>query len=157
MTKAKIVLLSISVIVLTVSLSLWTKQAQAEWSLEEQLIRETIQTYFDIYYQSYSNLKVEDFGYLVENTTQGYSFFASEFDKRDIEIYHAKLHRLRYQNFEYFLDFEDISTVDKNTQIISVTVTVGHDVVYEVSAPRVSSFRYFLFRTLGSPFLCPGA
>lgn len=140
-TTIRIALLSILLIILLASLSFLAEQAQAEWSLDEQLIRETIQTYFDLYYRSYSTLNVEDFGFLVEESTQGRTFFAFESDKRDIEVYHAKLHRLRYLNYEYFLDIVYISTLDKNTQTISVTVIEGHDVVYEISAPHVSSLR----------------
>jgi hypothetical protein len=83
---------------LAILFSFWTEHAQAEWSVDEQLIRETIQTYFDIYYRSYSTLKVEDFGYLVEESSQGNIFVASESDKRELEIYHAKLHQLGYLN-----------------------------------------------------------
>ena len=37
------------------------------------------------------------------------TFLSSEVDKLEIELHHAKLCRLRYVEYEYFLDFKDIS------------------------------------------------
>jgi hypothetical protein len=64
----------------------------------------------------------------------------SEQDKLEVELYNAEIHRLRYVKYEFSLEFEDM-LVDATTQTAVIVVVEGHDVVFEVSAPKVSSMR----------------
>jgi hypothetical protein len=64
----------------------------------------------------------------------------------NIEIQHAKLNKLGYAEYKYFLDFTEI-LVDASSQTATVSLLEGHDVVFEISKeisqsqPVVSTMR----------------
>lgn len=107
---------------------------------EEELVKTTVQAYFEARYRTFSTLQLEDFSKIVDGTAEGNSFWDPELDKLNIEIYHAKLHHLRYVQYEYFLDFRKV-TIDTSAQLATVSVVEGHDVIFEASAPVVSNMR----------------
>jgi len=142
---------STMLIVLTVIIGTWTVQAQAiKLSsidyIEQEQIKETVKAYFEMRYRSFNTLKLEDLWILIDSSSQGNYFLRSESDKLEIELHHAKLNRLRYLQYEYFLVFNDISIDLVNHEAI-VSVIEGHDVIFEISKeisisdPLVSSMR----------------
>jgi len=118
-------------------ISTWTFQARAIHlvsidPIEQEQIKDTVKAYFDIRYRSFNTLELEDFGTLVDRSSQGNIFLRSESDKLEIELRHAKLNHLRYLQYKYFLDFKDIS-LDSHKEIVTITVLEGHDVEFEIS------------------------
>ncbi len=107
---------------------------------EREIVKITVQVYFETRYRTFSRLKLEDFSKLVDITSEGKSFWDQELDKLNIEIYHAKLYHLRFVQYEYFLDFREVM-IDTSTQLATVSVVEGHDVIFEASAPVVSKMR----------------
>ncbi|MBN1148415.1 MAG: amidase domain-containing protein, partial [Anaerolineales bacterium] len=91
-------------------------------------------------YSSISTLQLGNFNGLIDESLDGNTFLRSELDKLDIEIAHAKLHGLKYSQYKYFLDFREIS-IDTLSQTANVSVVEGHDVVFEITDPVVSSMR----------------
>lgn len=145
MTKTLRKTFTLAIILFFTTLGVWISQAQADRleivdPVEKEQITETINAYFDARYRSFNALKLEDFGELVEGSYEGKAFLNSELEKLGIEIYHAKLFGLRYLEYRYFLDFREIH-IDQLSQTASVLVVEGHDVVFEVSEPIVSSMR----------------
>ncbi len=63
-----------------------------------------------------------------------------EFDKLDLEVYKASVFQLKYQSYQYFLDFTDIK-IDSSINTATVGLTEGCDIVFEVSSPSVSQMR----------------
>lgn len=101
-------------------------------STEEEKIREVIQNYFEKRYRSRQVNQIEDFREFMDGSSQADAFLKSETDKLAIEIYNAKVHHLGYTQYEFTLDFNNIS-IDKNHQTATVLLTEGHDVVFEIS------------------------
>ena len=95
-------------------------------------IQETIQAYFDLRYRSHNTLQLEDFSPLVDNN-YGDAFLQSETDKLSIELRHAQIYQLRYVEYNFSLDFTEIS-IDTTTQTATASVIEGHDVVFEIVA-----------------------
>lgn len=111
-----------------------------EYDTEKEMVKSTVQSYFEARYRTFSNLQLEDFSKMVDIATEGKTFWEPESDKLNVEIYHAKLHHLRYVQYEYFLDFREV-TIDASSLSTTVYLVEGHDVVFEVSAPVVSNMR----------------
>jgi hypothetical protein len=63
-----------------------------------------------------------------------------EFEKLDLEIYHASVFQLRYQSYQYYLEFRNIE-IDPSTNAAKAEVIEDCDVVFEISAPSVSKMR----------------
>jgi hypothetical protein len=99
---------------------------------EENAIREVVQSYFDQRYSSRAVNQIKDFHGLTDGSAQAESFLKSETDKLEIEIHNAKLHYLGYTQYKFTLDFNDI-WIDRDNQTATVSVTEGHDVVFELS------------------------
>ena len=143
MTKPRI-LVVITIILLVL---LGTRPSEAIANLidlenftESEMVKTTVQAYFEARYRTFSTLQLEDFSKMVDRAAEGKSFWESELDKLNIEIYHAKLYHLGYVQYKYFLDFRNV-TIDMSTQSATVSLVVGHDVVFEASAPVVSNMR----------------
>jgi len=123
-----------------------TERVRIENLGEEEKIRTLIQNYFDKRYQSRKINHAGDFSELTDESFQAYAFIKAETDKLEIEIYNAKLHHLGYTQYKYTLNFLDIS-IDKQNQRATVSLTEGHDVVFEISEmisrtePVISSMR----------------
>ena len=99
---------------------------------EEDAVQEAIKMYFDQRYRSRAANQIEDFRGLTDGSAEAESFLKSESDKLEIEIHNAKLHHLSYTQYKFSLDFNDIS-FDKANQSATVSLTEGHDVVFEIS------------------------
>jgi len=99
-----------------------------------------IENYFTVRYKTIQDLELKDFSSMIADTTKGNSFFKAENEKLEIEIYHGKIYQLGYLDFEFFLDFEKIS-ISRDGMTAIVDVIEGHDVVFEISAPQISSMR----------------
>lgn len=114
--------------------------------IEENAIREVVQIYFDQRYSSRAVNQIKDIGGLTDGSPQAESFLKSETDKLEIEIHNAKLHFLGYTQYKFTLNFSDI-WIDRDNQTATVSVTEGHDVVFEISEmiyktePLVSKMR----------------
>jgi len=115
-------------------------------AVEQSEIKGAIESYFENRYRALSILKLEEFQSLTDQSPEGEAFLNAEMDKLEIEIQHAKNNQLRYSQYEFFLRFDDIS-IDRITQMSTVSVVEGHDVVFEISEkispaePIVSSMR----------------
>ena len=113
---------------------------------EKAEIQSVIEQYFDARYRSFGSLDLEDLSPMMENSPQSSSFLNSESDKLKIEIQHAKLNKLGYAEYKYFLDFTEI-LVDASSQTATASIFEGHDVVFEISKeisplqPVVSTMR----------------
>lgn len=115
-------------------------------SAEQNAIKITLESYFESRYRSLSTLQLESVESLVDKSSEGSAFLRSESDKLEVEIQHAKLNRLGYARYEFFLDFKDVF-VDATNQMAAVSVIEGHDVVLKIfeeiseTQPVVSSMR----------------
>lgn len=113
---------------------------------EKNEIQRAIEHYFDARYQSFSSLQLEDLSSMTDNSPQSNSFLDSESDKLKIEIQHAKLNKLGYAENKFFLVFTEI-LIDTSSQMATVNLLEGHDVVFEISKelsqsqPIVSTMR----------------
>ena len=101
-------------------------------STEEEGIKNIIQEYFEIRYRAFNTLQLDGFGNLISNQPEANAFLGAELGKLAVEIKHAELNHLRYMNYVFFLDYKNI-TVDNSTQTATVSLSIRHDVVYEVS------------------------
>lgn len=105
---------------------------------EQQVLKAIVQSYIEVRYRAISVLDSEDFkqnsfGNLISETPKSAEFLREEMGKLAVEVKHAKLDHLRYVNYKVFLDFRSI-TVDPSTQIATIVVSEGNQVVYEISA-----------------------
>lgn len=141
---------SMVIIFLTI-VGAWTVQVQAvqlgsDYVSEQSKIKDVVHTYFELRYRSHNTLQLEDFGALVVDSPKGISFLHFEKDKLEIELHHAKLNDLKYVEYDYFLDFNNIS-LNPKTESATALVIEGHDVEFEISRklsakkPIVSSMR----------------
>lgn len=116
-------------------------------SAEEKEIKKVVESYFEIRYRSLSTLQPEDFKNMTKNfPTRSSALPFTELDKLEVEIQHAKQYHLRYSQYKYFLDFQEIS-IDPLSLSATISVVEGHDVVFEISeeiaktTPIISSMR----------------
>lgn len=124
---------------------IWAVHAGAQYlgdrvSQERELIKKTIEDYFDSRYKNHSTLRVEGLDKYVRKSDKGNGFLQAEKEKLEVEFHNAEINRLKYVDYKIFLDIQDI-TVDLAAQTASVSLLEGHDVVFEISAPKVSSLR----------------
>lgn len=112
------------------------KQVQSDARLtDEEKIKNTIDTYFKLRYESRKLLKPLDFSFLMADTPQAQEWDQRERDKREIELYNAALYRLNYLKYDYFIDYKDIELKDGRA---NVWLSESHEVVFEAIAPQVS-------------------
>jgi len=110
-------------------------------SMDEKEIERVINHYFESRYHSLQVLNQEDISLLIDqDSSETQRFWRKEFDKIEIDIMHAKLYHLRYVSYIFYLNFKDIS-LDPSGNMASVTVVEGHDVIFEISNPNISSMR----------------
>lgn len=146
-------ILRLSITAITTALSIIFLQVQTQMSglastnsADQDAIQSTVERYFENRYRALSNLQLEGFENLTEQSAKGDTFLRAELDKLEIEIQHAKYHQLRYSHYEFFLNFKSIS-INTFTQMATVSVVEGHDVVFEISEaispadPTISSLR----------------
>lgn len=135
--KKKRISWKLSLFVILVILSCLTKNADVarafiENFAEEAKIQKVIRDYFDKRYQSRHANQVEDFRPLLDNSPQANSFLELETYKLEMEIYNAKIHHLKYTQYEYTLDFNDF-VYDQDDQRATVHLAEGYNVVFEIS------------------------
>lgn len=146
MTKFRILALASISLFLFVILVSWTTQVSSSGYLSDventeelETIKATVQAYFDARYRTFSTFQLENFRKLIYEKDSN-SSWKSETDKLNVEIYHAQLYNLRYEQYEYFLNFLEIA-VGPDSESANLSVAEGHDVVFEVSEPVVSKMR----------------
>ena len=143
-TLKRCVVFLISFVLIWASLSPHTATAssmeQQVDSVEENAIKTTIDEYIKLKYEALHTITPQDYSNLVSDAPEAESYLRSELDKQEIEIHHARLNQLRYVQYEYFLDYKQI-TIDQLSNTATVSVTEGHDVVFEISDPIVSTMR----------------
>lgn len=130
-------------LVIILTLGIFSAKAQQEKDdLENQNeeIKTVVHNYFETRYQSFSTLELQNIKDLYDNSIENNETLISEHDKLEIEIDHARKNKLRYLQYNFILNFKDI-LIDYATQIAEVVVTEGQDIVFEISAPRISSLR----------------
>jgi hypothetical protein len=109
-------------------------KAQANPQLSDgDKIKNVIDAYFKSRYEGQKRLELQDFDPLLSSKTQ--KWVQKEKDKREIELYLAKLYKLNYMDYHYVLDYDKV-------EIMGSTATVhlyeSHEVVFEAMAPEVS-------------------
>lgn len=109
-------------------------------------IKSVIQSYFESRYHAFSTSQLDDFRNLVSNMPGANSFLKSELVKLEIELKRNQDYQLGWTDYEYFLNYTDIS-IANNGQTAIVNVIEGYDVIYEISrefnntSPVVSKLR----------------
>jgi hypothetical protein len=86
---------------------------------DEENIREVINKYFDIRYQSRAINQVADLHELIDGSAQANSFINSESDKLEVEIHNAKLHDLGFAQYKFILNYNSI-IFEKDNQSATV-------------------------------------
>ncbi|MCE5294945.1 MAG: hypothetical protein LLF94_10090, partial [Chlamydiales bacterium] len=82
--------------------------AQQDPNLDDEAkIKAAIDAYFTLKYEGQKLLKPQDFSILIEN--EALDWVKMEKDKRDIEIYVAKLYESPYLKYKYSLDYDSIA------------------------------------------------
>jgi hypothetical protein len=66
---------------------------------------------------------LDGFGNLISNQPEANAFLDAELGKLAVEIKHAELNRLRYVDYEFFLDYKDIA-IDGSTQTATVLLSI---------------------------------
>lgn len=138
-------LFSVTILVLIImSLNLQPAIAITRDSLsrsdEEAAIEAQIDAYIKLKYETMHTLVPQDFSSLVGDSREAKSFLQSEMEKRKIELYHARLNQLRYIQYDYSLSIQDI-VFNPSLDRAVVKLIENHDIVFEISAPIVSSMR----------------
>lgn len=105
---------------------------------EQEALKSLIRSYVELRYHALSvsdsrDFRQNGFGNLISDAPSAEDFLRKEMAKLAVEIRRAELNRLRYFEYKYSLDFRSI-TVDPTTQIATILVTEGREVVYELSA-----------------------
>ena len=109
-------------------------------SSEEAQIKDAIDAYINLKYEALSTLALQDYSGVISNSPNAKTFLQSELDKLEIELYHAEKNQLRYISYKYFLEYKNFKLDSTSTTAI-VSVVEGHDVVFEILDPIVSSLR----------------
>ena len=102
--------------------------------LNDTDIKSVIYKYFETKYESQRSLLKKEFSTLVYDNT--HDWVKQENDKRDIELYIASKFDLKYINYYFELFIDQIILSD---DVATVYLYESHDVVFEASAPEVSS------------------
>ena len=92
--------------------------------VQQEEIKSVLQEYFDIHYQALSisppvNFLETGFGDLVSDEPDAKDFLEAEMAKLAVEMKHHELHRLRYIDYDYSLDYLGI-VVEDDGQIANV-------------------------------------
>lgn len=120
--------------------SLGLNVAQAKNPNDKDQIKSVIDEYFKIKYESQKTLKIKNFNHMMSSTEKSKEFLKSETDKREIELYNAKINKLRYLSYEYFLEFKDLK-INKKENTATLKVIEGHDVIFECHPDITSKMR----------------
>lgn len=111
-------------------------EAQADSTLsDEDKIKNVIDTYFRLRYESQKLLEPQDFSFLTANSSQARSWDERERDKREIELFIASNYKLNYVEYEYSLDYDSVEVKGEGA---TVRLRESHSVVFEAIAPEVS-------------------
>ncbi|MGC9400066.1 MAG: amidase domain-containing protein [Anaerolineae bacterium] len=102
---------------------------------DEEKIKNAIETYFTLRYESQKLLEPQDFSFLTANSSQARSWVEREQDKREIELFIASIYNLNYVKYEYSLDYDSIEVRDEGA---TVRLRESHSVVFEAIAPEIS-------------------
>lgn len=100
---------------------------------DEEKIKEVIDAYFVIKYESQKLLEKQDFSLLLDDATL--EWVRKEKDKRDVELYIAELFNLNYIDYRYTLEYDAIE-IKKNKA--TAWLRESHEVVFASAAPEVS-------------------
>jgi hypothetical protein len=100
---------------------------------DEEKIKAVIDAYFVVRYEGMKLLEEQDFSTLLEDNT--FEWVGKEKDRREVEIYMATLTGLKYQSYQFTLDYDSIEI--KNNKAV-VQLRERHEVVYETMAPEVT-------------------
>lgn len=109
-------------------------------SNDEKQVIGVVQSYFESRYEAFSEQKLPDLGKFVDESASGSDFARAEGDKLDIALYNSDINHLKPIQYEFKLDFNDV-VIDYVERTAIVTVIEGHNVIFELSAPQVSSMR----------------
>jgi len=112
------------------------RKAQVNLGLtDEDKVKNAIDTYFKLRYESQRLLEAQDFSSLIADGSQARQWARNDQDKREIELFVALNYRLNYVEYEYFLDYKTVEVKDNDA---IVRLWESHNVVFEVMAPQVS-------------------
>jgi len=105
--------------------------------IQQEGIKSILQEYFDIHYKALSvsppaNFLETGFGDLVSDGPDAKDFLEAEMAKLAVEMKHHELHRLRYTDYDYFLDYLDI-VVEEDGQIANVQLIEKFVIFCELS------------------------
>ncbi len=126
MVKSAHFSLAIVIFLLTFIIGTWSMVHANPGSFEltavdEKEIKNVVEAYFKFRYHLLSNLQLGEFKNLADEFTQSDPFLLSEFDKLEVEMQHAKQYHLRYSQYKYFLDFQEIS-IDPLSLMATISV-----------------------------------
>jgi len=104
---------------------------------EQEAIKNTVQSYFEIRYRALSvsdsdDFKQNGFGDLISDLHEAGVFLQQELGKLRVEIKRAELDHLRYAQYQFFLDFRNI-VVDASGQTATLIVVEENEVIHELS------------------------
>lgn len=105
---------------------------------EQELLKAIVHEYVDIRYRALSlsgsgDITQNGFDDLVSDGSESHDFQRKELGKLSVEIKYAQLNQMRYADYEFILNFRDI-TIDPSTQDATIVVSEENKVVYEISA-----------------------
>lgn len=103
--------------------------------MEKELIKKTIEGYFDARYTVHKTLHDIDLEQYVSKSERGMSFLNAEKEKLEVELFNTKKNKLRYADYKVFLDFNEIN-IDAANQSATVLLQEGHDVVAKNGGSR---------------------
>ncbi len=103
----------------------------------QEELKAIVQSYIEIRYRALSVSDSEDykqngFGDRVSDAREAEVFVREETAKLAVQIKHAELDDLRYVSYKVFLNFRSV-TIDPSTQVATISVIEGNEVVYEIS------------------------
>ena len=101
----------------------------------EEKIKAAIDAYFTTRYEGQKTLDAQDYSILVSAKTVAQEWLHKEKDKQEIEIFQGKTFDLKYLDYKYTLNYENIE-ISGNTA--SVLLFENNEVIYSLSAPTVT-------------------
>ncbi|PKO11820.1 MAG: hypothetical protein CVU39_27210 [Chloroflexi bacterium HGW-Chloroflexi-10] len=111
-------------------------------STDSETLRAAIQHYFELRYQSMSDLTPLELSDLLADTSAAAEFWKGEQEKLVIQHAHARQFGLRYIRAEFQLDYQWIDLISRaSRKQVVVELFEGHDVVFEITQPEVSRMR----------------
>jgi hypothetical protein len=111
-------------------------------STDSDALQAVIQHYFELRYQSMSDLAPLELSDLLADTPAAAEFWKGEQKKLFIERAHAQQFGLRHIQAQFHLDYHwiDLTARASRKQAV-VELFEGHDVVFEITQPEVSRMR----------------